>query len=189
MRRFIVGVGLLIGCVAIARAQTVDTTEHVVGPEVRLRSVALRDQGTAQSRDPAFGMKVRYRPSDAAQVASDTNWIESKVARLAPDTVFVAVCSHCRDPKRALTPVSLYSFQRHTGVGSRGGNAKIGALAGALAGIGAVGYSLSQCRPNDDLCGIQILATPFAAAGGAIVGAIVGAVILPGRWDPWSPNR
>jgi hypothetical protein len=141
----------------------------------------------AQARDPVFGMKVRYRPS--AVRPPDTSWVESKIARIAPDTVFLAICSRCRDPERALTPVSLYSFQRHTGVGSRGGNAKTGALAGALAGAGAIGYSLSQCRPNDDLCGIQFLAMPVAALGGAIAGAVVGAVILPGRWDPWSPNR
>jgi hypothetical protein len=106
--------------------------------------------------------------------AGDENgWLEGKIARVAPDTVVLAVCSKCRDPERVLTRLSFYDFQRHSGVGSRGGNMKRGALAGAIVGIGAVMYSLSRCKPSDDLCGLVAIAIPPAAAGGAIGGALV----------------
>jgi hypothetical protein len=142
----------------------------------------------AQTRDPAAGMKIRYRPMSARDVGSETSWLEGTVARVAPDTVVLKICSHCAEPERVLTPLSIFDFQRHTGIGSRAGNAKRGALAGALVGVGYVANSVSNCKPADDLCGLTVLFTPIFAGGGALVGALIGTAFVPGRWDPWRPN-
>jgi hypothetical protein len=142
----------------------------------------------AQAQPAPAGMTIRYRPNSRG-VPADTNWLEGRVARVTPDTVVLAVCSKCRDPERVLTPAWLYDFQRHSGVGSRVGNARSGALIGALVGTGAVFYSLSQCKPADDLCGLTIILVPPFALGGAVLGALVGSVIEPGRWKPWLPDE
>lgn len=67
-------------------------------------------------------------------LGSETGWNDGKLARIAPATVVLSICSKCRGPERVLTPAAIYDFQHHGGIGSRGSNAKRGALIGAVLG-------------------------------------------------------
>ena len=146
---------------------------------------AVARGAAAQARDPSIGARVRFRAVGDPSGPRLLIWTEGHVARTGPDTIVVRLCKDCRDSLRTLTPLEQFEIERRRGVGSRGKNAAVGAVTGAVAGVSYVAYDISACnrRPVHELCGLEILITPVAVGGGAAVGALVG-MLVASWWEP-----
>lgn len=128
----------------------------------------------------AVGSRIRV------QTQGDPTWRVGRLTGIAPDTLRLRSCDSCAVDIYSLP--SLSAIQVSMGRTGRNTTVLKGAFLGTLVGLGSgwlyAWQKTRNCKPGDDLCGLEYLAVPFFGAGGLVIGMTIGSFF---RYDDWRP--
>lgn len=133
----------------------------------------------AQTLGITPGATVRF------QIVADDSFRSGIMSRLTPDSLALATCQRCMGrllySRGEITRIDV--LQR-TATGNRIVN---GILIGGAAGLGLGWLSTTGCSGGDK-CDFAILAIPFGAIAGAIIGGAAG-YLTSYKWEPVSLSQ
>jgi len=128
----------------------------------------------AQETGPREGALIRFR------VPPQQAWHVADLARLTADSLVVERCPSCDRLQFSRPDVEHIEVSVPV---NRGGRLMAGLGIGTLIG-GGLGYiSARTCKGTADACDLAVLAVPFGAIAGGVIGAAAG--FLSGyKWEP-----
>ena len=112
-------------------------------------------------------------------VARDSVQRFGELFRLTADSLILTDCRRC-SRSYARGEISQLEVYRGSNVLSR---ASLGLLGGAAFGAAITSAIIDRQKCEGDLCGLRVLAIPYGAIAGAVVGLLVGVRVSTETWQ------
>jgi hypothetical protein len=148
-------------------------------PRVGIIAIAVALLSVAFSGSAAQETVVRAGATIRFQIDSTASTHSAEVARLTSDSLFLTDCATCNRLLYSRTEISRLAVLR---VESRGDRMIAGLAIGTLVG-GGLGYLAAATCKGGDRCDGAVLAIPFGAIFGGLVGTAAG-LFSAYKWTP-----